>query len=153
VRYDGPAYRSAGAYPATRVVFAKPNQIEPQFIFTERVAGSPFVSVREERPAQKTAGPANEAGASARDVGGIGSVPAPLGRREAVHEDGLRRLIRSRSSSDVSLMSRTGGLNAATRPQPRLIRRSKTKPDTSGTRRKSKPDTSGSGSGWNSPGS
>jgi hypothetical protein len=151
VSYDEPAYLSAGGYSPTKVVLSRPNQIAPQFEFRERMMGEPFVSVGGIRPERDMSGGATDVGTTAREVGGIGRVPAPLGRRDIIGEDDLRRLTQPRTSSGTNPLSRIRSLTSATRPQPRLLRRKKTKPDTSATRRKIKPDTSGSRPDWNLP--
>jgi hypothetical protein len=153
VRYDAPAYHPAGAYPPTRVVFSRPRQIEPRYLFTERNPADPFVSVGEERPTSPSARPKISNGATGQDVGGIGSVPAPLGRRGAVSEDDLRRLTQPDRSVREGPMSRIRGNTSDIRPQPRLLRRRQTKPDSSRKklsrtatgRVRTKPDTSGTG--------
>jgi len=152
VRYDDSAYLSAGGYSPTRVVLSRPHQIAPQFLFRARSTGDPFLSVGAARPARDAAESVAEKGVTSREVGGIGAVPAPLGHRKTVDEDDLRRLTQPRALHGDNPLPRIRGLTSATRPQTRLVRRKKTKPDTSGTRRKVKPDTSRSTTGWNLPG-
>ncbi len=145
VRYDGPAYHPASGYSPTRVVFSRPLQIAPRYLFTERRPSDPFVSVRDERPVGDSSRSIRSAGVTAADVGGIGTIPAPLGRRGTVSENDLRRL----TSPDLSVrddpMSRIRGINSTPRAQPRLLRRRRTKPDSVNRRVKVKPDTLRSG--------
>jgi hypothetical protein len=134
VRYDSPAYHSVSGYSPTRVVFSRPRQIEPQFIFAERASEQPFITVEAERPERVHPGSAQTGGATASEVGGVGTVPAPLGRRGTVSVNDLRRLTRADSTVRADPMSRIRSASSAVRPQPRLLRRKKVKPDTSGAR-------------------
>ena len=80
VRYDDAAYQSAIGYLPTRTVFSRPREISPRFVFTDRVQGAPFITDGRGRGDGGSFERVPSAGASARDIGGFGSVPAPLGR-------------------------------------------------------------------------
>ena len=129
VRYDEPVYEPFSAYGDVRVVHAGPLVLEPRFVFEERNTDDPFVSTGRERSTSSSSG---RAGASARDVGGIGSSPAPLGRRGTASDSTLRWLTPLERAIYDGRVGATSGDSSAARPQPQLRRRVATKPDTSG---------------------
>jgi len=132
VRYDDPAYDPASTFGATRAVFARPRILKARYVIEDRNPGEPFVSTGRTRQDTSSTRTLTAIGATALDVGGVGSVPAPLGRN-------------GRGSS-------TRTVTVTARQQPLLRRRVATKPDSSGkpsskprvrTRlRRIKPDTS-----------
>jgi hypothetical protein len=127
VRYDEPAYEPFSAYGDARIVLERPRALEPRFVFEDRDINDPFLAVRQERT---TNSPTRRSGATALDFGGIGSIPAPLGRRGTASGSSLRWL----SPLERAIRDgRVGSVNdtSAARRQPQLRRRTATKPDTS----------------------
>lgn len=132
VRYDEPAYVPFSAYGDTRTVYARPRVLEPQFVFEDRNANDPFLVTGRERA---TDSQSRRSGATALTVGGIGSIPAPLGNRGSASDSTLRWLSPlERAIRDGRVGTMTSDTSAARR-LPQLKRRTKTKPDTSGRRR------------------
>jgi hypothetical protein len=77
VIYDDPYYYPARAYPATRVVYRRVARVEPRYVFKDRGPTDPYVIRVRQRPVEPGARRADERGATGRDVGGVGAVPAP----------------------------------------------------------------------------
>ena len=122
VRNDSPTVPPAERYGPTRVIFSTPMVVEPQFVFEERRS--------------------SDSGVTAEALGGVGTVPAPLGRRRSTPENVLTRLIDPKlpvpKMSDPSL----GADTTLRRPKPRLVRRKKARPDTStGNTTRTRPST------------
>ena len=127
VRYDEPEYEPFSAYDDTRLVLERPRVLEPRFVFEDRNLDDPFLVPRQDRASNS---PSRQPGATALDFGGIGSIPAPLGRRGTATDSSLRWL----SPLERAIRDgRVGSLHdtVSTRRQPQLRRRTKTKPDTS----------------------
>ena len=132
VRYDDPDYDPASTFGATRAVYSRPRILKARYVIEDRNHDDPFVSTERTRPDTSSTRASSAVGATALDVGGVGSVPAPLGRNRRV--------------SSVRADTVTARL------QPQLRRRVAAKPDSSGkpssrtrvhTRlRRAKPDTS-----------
>ncbi len=78
VIYDDPYYYPARAYPATRVVYRRVARVEPRYVFKDRGPADTYViRVRQRTPEAPGSRRAEERGVTARDVGGVGTVPAP----------------------------------------------------------------------------
>lgn len=77
VVYDDPYYYAARVYPANRVVYRRAGGVEPRFVFKDRTATDPYVVRVRQRPAEPEARRGNERGITGRDLGGVGTVPAP----------------------------------------------------------------------------
>ncbi len=148
IRYDSPAYLPASDYAPTRVVFSRSGQIAPRFVFSARTQGEPFLSIEDVRHGGGSTGSPRVMGANSRELGGVGAIPAPLGRRGTATDTDLRRLTEPDRSAREGPLSRIRGFVTTPRPQPRLLRRRQAKPDSSGNlptprRVRTKPDTSG----------
>jgi hypothetical protein len=50
VVYDDPHYYPARSYPGTRVVFSRPQRIEPRYVFKDRTASAAYVTRTRRRP-------------------------------------------------------------------------------------------------------
>ena len=122
--HDEPEYSPARAYPNTRLVFTQSHTINPQFVVESRAPGDEFVTFVDGSVAQIPERERRTPGATGRDLGGIGSIPAPLGRRV----DGGRRVGRisapGRSLEPGSTRPRS---STVSRPVPRLQRRTPTR--------------------------
>ncbi len=110
VVYEDRYYYPARAYPGTRVVYQRPVRYEPRYVFKDRVASSPYITTERRRAASEPATGRRviDRGATGRDVGGIGTIPAPAGRVPATSDDatgtsGRRRTIeRSEGANDAA---------------------------------------------------
>jgi len=79
VIYDDPFYYPIHAYPATRVVYTGPRQPVRRYVFQDWTPEAEYVTTLRQRPADPSSGRrAVSSGATARDVGGVGRVPAPV---------------------------------------------------------------------------
>jgi uncharacterized protein DUF4384 len=80
VIYDDPFYYPYRYYGGTRVVFGRPYQPQPRFIFKDWGGNQPsrdrFVSRERERPVNDN----TRRGVTGRDIGGIGIIPPPRSR-------------------------------------------------------------------------
>jgi len=144
VRYDEPAYDPASTFGDTRTVYARAGDLKARYVIEDRNPEEPFVSIGRTRPDTSSARGSTGVGATAADVGGVGSVPAPLGHNRlwsspsgrAARSDTsaprprpqLRRRVAAKPDSIPLIRPRTPQ-NTAPRVQTRLRR---TKPDTSG---------------------
>ena len=77
VMYDDPWYYPYRYYGSRRVVYGRPYRAQPRFIFKDWGGNQPnrdgFVTRERERPVNDN----QRRGVTGRDVGGIGSIPAP----------------------------------------------------------------------------
>jgi len=77
VEYDDPSYYPYRYYGSRRVVYGRPYRPQPRFIFKDWGGNQPtrdgFVTRERERPVNDN----QRRGVTGRDVGGIGSIPAP----------------------------------------------------------------------------
>ncbi len=87
VIYDDPYYYPARYYGRPRVVYARSTRIAPRYVFKDRASpAQAFVTRVRDRPVDETGRRVIiDPGVTARDVGGVGRVPAPIesGRRTA----------------------------------------------------------------------
>jgi hypothetical protein len=78
VVYDDPYYYPARVYAGTRVVFVRPPRIEARYVFQSRSPDESFITKVRSRPVNPTGRRVVSREATARDVGGVGTVPAPV---------------------------------------------------------------------------
>jgi len=83
VVYDDPYYYAARMYPANRVVYRRVARVAPRYVFKDRSATEPYVVRVRQRPAEPEARRGEERGVTGRDLGGVGSIPAPGIRQPA----------------------------------------------------------------------
>src|SRR5574341_1314 len=83
VVYDDPYYYTARVYPANRVVYRRIARVEPRYVFKDRTATEPFVVRVRQRPAEPEVRRGDERGVTGRDLGGVGTIPAPGIRQPA----------------------------------------------------------------------
>ncbi len=126
VIYEAPHYYPARVYAETRVVVARTRTVDPRFIFKDRGSDEPAVTRVELRPTDPVSRRA-QTGATADDLGGIGSVPTP-GRRPTVSDQSAtRRQVEARPTTAnlLRLMpsSRRKSADPVARLVPRLERR------------------------------
>jgi hypothetical protein len=102
VIYDDPYYYPARVYVGTRVVYKRPVRYEPRYIFKDRTASRPYITRERRRPTdvgqrQRV----TDRGATSRDVGGVGRIPAPTTRTPIPPDsrDGVMERRRVESSS------------------------------------------------------
>ncbi len=130
VIYEAPHYYPARAYAATRVVYARQRIVDPRFIFKDRGRDEPAVTRAEQNPSDLSSRRA-PAGATATDVGGVGSVPTPGRRPTASAEPAPQRGVEARPTTAnlLRLMpsSRQKIGDPVTRLIPRLERRDPSK--------------------------
>ncbi|KPJ96282.1 MAG: hypothetical protein AMS18_01065 [Gemmatimonas sp. SG8_17] len=124
--HEAPYYYPARVYAETRVAYTRPRTVDPRFVFKDRGPEEPAVTRVEQQPSDPSIrrGPT---GATANDVGGVGSVPTP-GRRPTVSDEpATRREVEARPTTAnlLRLMpsSRQRGGDPVTRLIPRLERR------------------------------
>lgn len=97
VIYTDPFYYPARRYAGTRVVYKRPVRYEPRYVFKDRSGSVPFVTEERRRPVETRSGRRTvERGATGRDVGGVGRIPAPVTRRPAAPDAEARRSERRR---------------------------------------------------------
>jgi len=123
VRYDSPAYHPASTYESTRAVLTRTTPIEPRYLFEDRDPAEPFQVNAYTRPESESEQSERSTSTTATDVGGVGSIPAPLGRRGSAVDSLLRRLNPQDSVTSQSL--------PRLRLQPLLKRRKPKIPDSS----------------------
>lgn len=104
VVYDDPYYYPARVYAANRVVYRRVARIEPRYVFKDRTAADAYVVRVRQRPAEPASRRADERGVTGRDLGGVGTIPAPVrDRRGLVSErSGAQQLVPSRRPDPVS---------------------------------------------------
>ncbi len=120
VIYDDPYYYPARAYAGTRVVYKRPVRYTPRYVFKDHDAAKPFITRERQRPANAESGRrVVDRGATNRDVGGVGRVPAPITRRPDVPNVDDRQLDRRRIESGDRV-------EAPRRAEPEDARRSAT---------------------------
>jgi hypothetical protein len=83
VVYDDPYYYASRVYRANRVVYPRVARVEPRYVFKDRTASDPYVVRVRQRPAQPEARRPDERGITGRDLGGVGTIPAPGIRQPA----------------------------------------------------------------------
>lgn len=84
VIYDDPYYYGAYRYGGTRVVYVnRPHVFVPRFVFKDRDPGQPYVATVRQRPVDPSGRRLIDPGVSARAVGGVGRVPAPIATNDA----------------------------------------------------------------------
>lgn len=83
VVYDDPYYYAARMYAANRVVYRRVARVAPRYVFKDRTATEPYVVRVRQRPAEPEARRGEERGVTGRDLGGVGSIPAPGIRQPA----------------------------------------------------------------------
>jgi hypothetical protein len=83
VVYDDPYYYAARVYPANRVVYRRIARVEPRYVFKDRTTTDPYVVRVRQRPTQPDARRGDERGITGRDLGGVGTIPAPGIRQPA----------------------------------------------------------------------
>jgi hypothetical protein len=136
-----------GVYPVTRVVYPSVF-VQPRYVFKQRSGSDPFVT-RVARPGMHPAqAQAPDAGVRGRDVGGVGSVPAPtrsVTRREDSNK-GLGGLIRRFLGGGEDSETRrrpavTQPENNEQPPRPKLERRTPTRSTTTQPARRPAPTT------------
>ncbi|MDH3458058.1 MAG: DUF4384 domain-containing protein, partial [Gemmatimonadota bacterium] len=136
-----------GVYPVTRVVYPSV-YIQPRYVFKTRTGSDPFVT-RVARPgAHPTQARAPDAGVRGRDVGGVGSVPAPtrsVTRREDSNK-GFGGLIRRfLGGNDDNESRRRPVVSQPDRdqhpPRPKLERRTPTRSTSTQPARRPSPTT------------
>ena len=135
-----------GVYPVTRVVYPSV-LIQPRYVFKTRTESDPYVT-RVARPGMHPAQTqAPDRGVRGRDVGGVGSVPAPTRRvtRRENSEKGLGGLIRRfLGGSDDTEPRRRPAVTQPERtdpPRPKLERRTPTRGTTTQPARRPTPTT------------
>ncbi len=104
VVYDDPYYYPARVYAANRVVYRRVARIEPRYVFKDRTAADAYVVRVRERPAEPASRRADERGVTGRDLGGVGTVPAPVRDRRALvpERSGAQGLVPTRRPDPVS---------------------------------------------------
>ncbi len=83
VVYDDPYYYPARVYPGNRVVYRRVARVEPRYVFKDRTATDAYVVRVRQRPAEPASRRGEERGVTGRDLGGVGTVPAPVTRQPA----------------------------------------------------------------------
>jgi hypothetical protein len=83
VAYDDPYYYAARVYAANRVVYRRVARIEPRYVFKDRTTTDPYVVHVRQRPVQPDARRGEGRGITGRDLGGVGTIPAPGIRQPA----------------------------------------------------------------------
>jgi hypothetical protein len=127
VIYDYPLWYPGTLYPATQVVVAGGAVVQPQYLIKARTHTDPQVVhvMRRGTP------PIPEPGVRGRDVGGVGSVPAPKARNEGGGIGGaIRRLFGGSEASPSRRPTPPEGVAPVQKPPekpPQLERRGKTK--------------------------
>ncbi len=86
VVYDDPYYYPARVYSGTRVVYVRPRRVEARYVFQTRRPGESFITTVSRRPVNPTGRRVASGEATARDVGGVGAVPAPVRQTSRVAE-------------------------------------------------------------------
>lgn len=113
VIHDDPYYYPARVYAGTRVVYKRPVRYEPRYIFKDRVASEPYITRERGRPAEREGRrPVLDRGATSRDVGGVGRIPA-VGTRTPVTTDGRDRVAPRRPVEHGSTRVTDGGSRRA----------------------------------------
>lgn len=115
VRYDEPEYYPVGQYGSERTVYARPRTLDARYVFQDRDADEPFVSIANRRSRVEGDEQPRMRGATAQDFGGVGSVPAPLRRRAAQPDSSM--------SLDKPQETVVRVDTPSVRQQPRLLRR------------------------------
>lgn len=78
VVYDDPYYYPARVYAANRVVYRRVVRIEPRYVFKDRTPTDAYVVRVRQRPAEPVPRRADQRGVTGRDIGGVGTVRAPV---------------------------------------------------------------------------
>jgi hypothetical protein len=128
VVYDDPYYYPARAYPGTRVVYQRPVRYEPKYVFKDRVASAPDITTGRRRQANEpaTGRRVSERGVTGRDMGGVGTIPAPAGRVPAASDDAAG------TSGRRGTAERSGRANEAPSSEPAVppeLRRPSVRPE------------------------
>jgi len=100
VVYDDPYYYPARVYAGTRVVFVRPRRVEARYVFQSRSQDESFVTKVQRRPVNLTGRRTVSREATARDVGGIGTVPAPVRQPSRAAESPRRRVAQDTPPAD-----------------------------------------------------
>jgi len=95
VIYDDPYYYPARVYVGTRVVYRRRTVTVPRYVFKDRAPNDNFVVRVRERPIDNNGRRRIAPGATGRDLGGIGRVPAPARRDVTSPADPVRRRVES----------------------------------------------------------
>ncbi len=130
VIYDDPYYYPARIYAGTRVVYKRPVRYEPRYVFKDRVASRPFVEHERRRPATSQPGRRTvDRGATSRDVGGVGRLPAPVTRAPDRASDEGDRFERRRVAPENSRVERTPDVEHRRPVSPEVRRRTEERRD------------------------
>jgi hypothetical protein len=127
VVYDDPYYYPARAYAGTRVVYVRPRRVEARYVFRRWASGESFLTNVGARPVNPYGRRVASTRTTARDVGGVGAVPAPV-RRPVTVEEGSRRktiaeLIPNGDGRRTARYAPSPSNGPKVRVQPRLERR------------------------------
>ncbi|UCG86610.1 MAG: DUF4384 domain-containing protein [Gemmatimonadota bacterium] len=132
VVYDDPYYYPARVYAATRVVFTRPRRVEARYVFQSRSPDESFITKVPRRPVNPTGRRIASREATGRDVGGLGTVPAPARQPARVAESPRRQVTQNAApGARAPITFRRGGTSPLPSPvtvRPKLERRVQPQP-------------------------
>ncbi|MDH3292620.1 MAG: DUF4384 domain-containing protein [Gemmatimonadota bacterium] len=141
-------------YPGRGVVVAARVSLRPRYVIKTRLHTDPYVT--RIRPMASGTPPALDGGVTGRQLGGIGSVPAPKARAGGGTSGGfsgvLRRLVGGEDAKRPATRARPDAARSPdAQPRPQLERRAKEKPDTPATTRRPAAESGRPGKSGTSP--